>query len=200
MDNINRVFEIYDKYGGEGYIGEKVTQLEHATQAALLAEDHLKSVATAINPKIVILGAFLHDIGHLLVFEEFPDLELMGNVGVKHHEEIGAYFLKKLGFPFEVCELVRNHINTKRFLITINSEYYDKLSSASKKTFNYQGGEMSREELINFSKDDLFPWHLKLRQWDDMAKSTDPDLIKKIKEMNPTKYYKDMARQIFDSI
>lgn len=198
MENIDRIFDIYEKYGGEGYIGEKVTQLEHATQAALLAEEYFKSVATLIDPKIVILGAFLHDLGHLLVYEELPDLELMGNVGVKHHEEIGAYFLKKMGFPDELCELVRNHINTKRFLITVNNEYYDKLSAASKETFNYQGGPMSREELMGFHKNELFPWHLKLRQWDDMAKSTDSDLLKKIKEMNPIKYYKNMAREMLN--
>lgn len=198
MENIDRIFDIYEKYGGEGYIGEKVTQLEHATQAALLAEDYFKTVATCIDPNIVILGAFLHDIGHLLVYEELPDLELMGNVGVKHHEEIGAYFLKKMGFPMELCELVRNHINTKRFLITVNNEYYNKLSSASKETFNYQGGSMTREELINFNNCDLFPWHLRLRQWDDLSKSTDPMLLKKIKEMNPIKYYKDMAYKMFN--
>ena len=197
MENIDRIFEIYEKYGGEGYIGEKVTQLEHATQAALLAEQYFKTVATCIDPNIVILGAFLHDIGHLLVYEELPDLELMGNVGVKHHEEIGAYFLKKMGFPYELCELVRNHINTKRFLITVNNEYYDKLSNASKKTFNYQGGAMTRDELMSFHKCELFPWHLRLRQWDDLSKSTDPDLLKKIKEMEPIKYYKDMAYKLF---
>ena len=172
-ENINRIFDLYDKHGKEKYIGENITHLEHATQTALLAEAHFKKVATAIDPKIVILGAFLHDIGHLLIYEELPQLEPIENYGVKHHEEIGYYFLKKLKFPNELCDLVRNHVNAKRFLITINKDYFKKISSCSQETFKYQGGNMSREELINFNKDDLFPWYLKLLQWDDLSKSTD---------------------------
>ena len=53
---INKIFELYEKHGDNDYIGERVSQLEHALQSALLAEkedysDH------------VIVAAFLHDIG-----------------------------------------------------------------------------------------------------------------------------------------
>lgn len=196
--DLDRVFDLYTKFGNKGYIGEEVTQLEHATQTALLAEEHFKSVATRIHPTEVILGAFLHDIGHLLVYEELPQLETMGDLGVKDHEEIGAYFLKKLGFTYNICEFVRNHINTKRFIISVNNDYYSNLSSASKGTLNYQGGKMDRKELIEFHNNPLFRWHLKIRQWDDMAKSTDHNLLKKIKNMNPVEYYKNMAKDYFN--
>ena len=33
-----RVFRLYRERGDEDYIGEKVTQLQHATQCAMLAE------------------------------------------------------------------------------------------------------------------------------------------------------------------
>lgn len=35
---ICKVFSLYKKYGHEDYLGEPVTQIEHATQCAMLAE------------------------------------------------------------------------------------------------------------------------------------------------------------------
>ena len=35
---MNKAFDLYRNYGNNGYIGEDVSQLEHATQTALLAE------------------------------------------------------------------------------------------------------------------------------------------------------------------
>ena len=40
IDNLKCVIDLYQKYGNKGYIGENVTQLEHATQAALMAEKY----------------------------------------------------------------------------------------------------------------------------------------------------------------
>ena len=57
---------------------------------------------------------------------------------------------------------------------------------------------MDRKELIEFHNNPLFRWHLKIRQWDDMAKSTDHNLLKKIKNMNPVEYYKNMAKDYFN--
>ena len=110
---------------------------------------------------------------------------------VMNHEEKGYNYLKKMGFNNNICEFVRNHIKTKRYLITKNPEYYNNLSSASKKTFEYQGGKLSSNELHEFEKDKLFKYHLKIREFDDKAKSTDKDLLKKIKDLKPVKYYKD---------
>ena len=56
---------------------------------------------------------------------------------------------------------------------------------------------MDRKELINFHSNPLFQWHLKIRQWDDKAKSTDNILLKKIKDMNPVEYYKNVAKDYF---
>ena len=56
---VEEIFCLFDKFGQENYIGEKVSQLQHAQQAA----------AFAINEgfdEFVVLGAFLHDIGHLV--------------------------------------------------------------------------------------------------------------------------------------
>ena len=53
---MEEIFSLFDKFGGENYIGEEVTQLQHAQQAAACA---LKEGFD----EFVILGAFLHDIG-----------------------------------------------------------------------------------------------------------------------------------------
>ena len=55
---VEEIFSLFDKFGQENYIGEEVTQLQHAQQAADWAtrEGFQESV---------ILGAFLHDIGRM---------------------------------------------------------------------------------------------------------------------------------------
>jgi len=214
---IRQVFNLYKISGGVNYIGEGITQLQHATQAALLAEREGFT-------KPVILAAFLHDVGHLvhygLVKEvkndknsslfsrirlrpnqsedpiqeencEIPIHNLMGNYGVMNHEEIGSSYLRSYRFPFVTCDMVRQHVNTKRFNVTINPDYYDKLTDASKETLTYQGGLMTKEEMIDFIRDPLYEYHLKLREWDNGAKSTDPSLLKEIDNMDAIeKYYK----------
>ena len=53
---INIVFDLYTKYGDNDYIGEEVTQLEHALQCA-----HQASIEFPDNLEI-ILGAFLFSL------------------------------------------------------------------------------------------------------------------------------------------
>lgn len=56
INKLNEIFNVYEKYGGKDYIGENVSQLEHALQCAQLAEkDNFQHD--------VILGALFHDIG-----------------------------------------------------------------------------------------------------------------------------------------
>ena len=56
---LQNLFNLYTKYGDYDYIGEKVSQIEHMIQAAMLAEQNNEQ-------KEVIIACFLHDIGHLL--------------------------------------------------------------------------------------------------------------------------------------
>ena len=57
--NITDLFELYNKYGNYDYIGEKVSQVDHMIQAAMLAENDNQNLN-------VVLACFLHDIGHLI--------------------------------------------------------------------------------------------------------------------------------------
>ena len=193
IDNLKCVIDLYQKYGNKGYIGEEVTQLEHAVQTAMLAENYYHMLPEHLKIEIV-LGSFLHDVGHLLVYED-DTLEIMDEVGVKDHEEIGGLFLEEMGFSDLICQLVKNHILTKRYLMTTKEDYYDSLSEASKITFKYQGGKLTEEEIHQFERNKYFDYHLRLRDFDDQAKSTEPEILEKIKNIDPINYYKGMIEK-----
>ncbi len=158
---VNDIFELYQKFGGEDYIGEPVSQAEHMCQAAQLAEAEGYS-------EEVILAAFFHDIGHLC--EHIMPVEHMDGFGVVDHEKLGADYLRSKGFSENIAGLVENHVQAKRYLTWHDPEYYRKLSEASKKTLAFQGGVMSEEEAKRFELDKLFHLHIKLRRWDEKAK------------------------------
>ena len=103
---VNELFDLYRQYGESDYIGEAVTQTQHMIQCALLAEKEGFS-------EEVILGAFFHDVGHLLGMKD-TSLNRMGDLGIKEHEEVGAHYLEGIGFPNSVCEIVRGHVSAKR--------------------------------------------------------------------------------------
>jgi putative nucleotidyltransferase with HDIG domain len=147
------------------YIGEAISQLEHALQCAKFAADSGADDDT-------ILGAMLHDIGHLPmeIDQDENSLSRMGDVGVHQHEHIGASWLLRLGFSQKVANLVRGHVQAKRYLVWKHDSYAAKLSPASKRTLEYQGGPMSDAEGLAFEKSELFRPILKLRSWDDKAK------------------------------
>ena len=141
------------------YIGESVTQLQHTQEAA-----HLAQVS---GDDELVLAALLHDVGHLC----FPEAEVMGDMGVLNHESLGADYLLGLGFSHRVIELVRGHVAAKRYLVTTRVDYAAKLSPASQTTLTYQGGLMSEEEVRQFEQHPDFSNLLKLRAWDEAAKT-----------------------------
>jgi phosphonate degradation associated HDIG domain protein len=176
-ERVDEVFDLYEKFGQADYIGEPVSQIEHMCQAAHLAEKE------GFDDE-VILAAFFHDIGHLFALDQ--NLENMGGYGVMRHEKLGADYLRKMGFTEKVAKLVENHVQAKRYLTFRNSEYLDKLSVASKKTLEYQGGVMTEAEALAFEKDSLFELSLKMRTWDELAKEEHKDLpdLKKYKDLS----------------
>jgi phosphonate degradation associated HDIG domain protein len=155
------IIGLYVHHGDDDYIGEPVSQLEHMSQAAQLAEKEGYD-------EEVVLAAFLHDVGHLC--EHVLPVKHMDEYGVVDHEKLGADFLREHAFSEKVASLVQNHVQAKRYLTFSDEGYYNKLSEASKKTLEFQGGRMSREEAAEFEADPLFALHIKLRRWDEAAK------------------------------
>ena len=139
---IAEVFALYERFGDSDYIGEPVSQIEHMSQAAE------RAMAEGFDDEVV-LAAFFHDIGHICA-EHAPN---MGGFGVVSHERLGADYLRRAGFSERLARLVEYHVQAKRYLTLREPGYFERLSEASRRTLEYQGGVMSEAEAIaNFGQ------------------------------------------------
>ena len=100
------------------------------------------------------------------------EAESMDGKGNVDHERLGADYLVSLGFSERLAELVKSHVIAKRYLTYKYPGYYNKLSSASKVTLEFQGGVMNAEEAAEFEANPDAELTIKLRLWDDAAKET----------------------------
>lgn len=158
----NEIQDLFEKHGNEDYDGEPVSQTSHMIQCAMQA------MAEGGDMELVI-GAFLHDIGHLLRYK--METEAMGKYGVMNHDGIGGEYLRKNGFAERVCAMVEQHVAAKRYLVSTDPTYKDKLSEASLQTLmQYQGGLMTAEEIAAFQNHPFFDDIIKVRLWDEEAK------------------------------
>jgi phosphonate degradation associated HDIG domain protein len=165
---VDEVFDLYQRFGHEDYIGEPVSQLEHMSQSAELA------IKEGYDDEVILAG-FFHDIGHICVMKNNEND--MGGFGVKSHERIGADYLRSKGFPERVARLVEYHVQAKRYLTFKYPEYYNSLSEASKQTLVFQGGVMTAAEASLFENDSLFEVSIRMRTWDELAKETDTAIM-----------------------
>lgn len=165
---IDEVFKLYELHGNDDYIGEAISQIEHASQSAQLAEKEGYD-------NEVILAAFFHDIGHICAKRD-PKND-MGGYGMLRHERVGANYLRRRGFSEKITKLIENHVEAKRYLCFKQPEYYQKLSEASKATLEFQGGKMTEDEAVRFENDLLFALSIKMREWDETAKEEHVPLI-----------------------
>ena len=136
-----------------------INQLQHALQAAALAE--------ADNaPPATVLASLLHDVGHM-VHDLGEDPAARGVDDV--HEELGATWLAERFGP-EVSEPVRLHVTAKRYLCTVEPDYFSKLTPDSVRSLKLQGGPMSPDEVAAFRADPFHAEAVRLRRYDEGAK------------------------------
>ena len=136
-----------------------INQLQHALQAAALAE--------ADNaPPATVLASLLHDVGHM-VHDLGEDPAARGVDDV--HEELGATWLAERFGP-EVSEPVRLHVTAKRYLCTVERDYFSKLTPDSVRSLKLQGGPMSPDEVAAFRADPFHAEAVRLRRYDEGAK------------------------------
>jgi [1-hydroxy-2-(trimethylamino)ethyl]phosphonate dioxygenase len=155
----NDIHNLFQRRGNSEYGGEAVTQLEHALQAADLAEREQAA------PDLIV-AALLHDIGHLL--HALPaDTPAQGVDD--HHENSAGYFLKQF-FPESVVAPVRMHVAAKRYLCATDPDYMETLSPPSQLSLRLQGGPMSDDEVHEFETQPFAQEAVRLRRWDDAAK------------------------------
>jgi [1-hydroxy-2-(trimethylamino)ethyl]phosphonate dioxygenase len=159
MNTIDEIFQLLEERAQASYFGEPVSQLEHALQCAYfaLAED-------AGNE--LIAAALLHDVGHLLHGQE----EEIADRGIDAaHEDLAQSWLSRYFGP-AVTRPIALHVAAKRYLCATDNSYLARLSPASLKSLQLQGGVMSAPEVANFESDEFAGDALRLRRWDDLAR------------------------------
>lgn len=173
--------DIFERRGGEEYLGEPVTMAQHMLQGATLAE-------RANAPEVVIVAALLHDIGHFT--SEFgtyhPD-----DVEDRHHEDAGAEVLAPY-FPSLVTDCVRYHVAAKRYLCATKPEYFNRLSAASVHTLGLQGGPMNADEVAEFQRNPNLEQIIQVRYLDEAGKHADM-------QTPPFAHFAPMVQRVVDS-
>ena len=145
--------------GGCQYIGEPVTQLEHALQTARLAEEAQAGAA-------LITASLLHDLGHMSNdMGETPTLHGIDD----RHQYHGVTALKGI-FPAAVLNPIRLHVDAKRYLCAVDGAYWANLSTDSQRSLELQGGVLSPDEAAKFIVQPYADDAVRLRRWDDLAK------------------------------
>lgn len=154
--------DIFDRRGGEEYLGEPVTMAQHMLQGATIAEQQGLS-------EEIIVGVLLHDIGHFT--SEFgtyhPD-----DTEDRHHEEAGAEVLGRF-FPSVITDCVKYHVAAKRYLCATRPDYFKRLSPASVHTLELQGGPMSAAEVADFEANPNLKEIIQVRYLDEAGKRAD---------------------------
>ena len=173
--------DIFERRGGEEYLGEPVTMAQHMLQGATLAE-------RAGAPEVVIVAALLHDIGHFT--SEFgtyhPD-----DGEDRHHEDAGAEVLAPF-FPTLVTDCVRYHVAAKRYLCATKPDYFNRLSAASVHTLGLQGGPMNASEVAEFQRNPNLEQIIQVRYLDEAGKHADM-------ETPPFAHFAPMVQRVVDA-
>src|SRR3982751_4544895 len=131
--------KLFSEHGHIEYSGEGVTQLEHALQAAHLAEREGAA-------EELVTAAFLHDLGHLLNLQgETPSARGIDD----QHQYFAIPFLRPL-FPAPIIEAIRLHVDAKRALCALEPGYHDALSEDSQRSLKLQGGVFDAAPLEAF--------------------------------------------------
>ena len=164
---VDQVMAMLVESGQHSYGGEAVSQLEHALQAAMLAED------LAMDEEFIV-ACLLHDLGHLTpdaqdVFNDDAAGEDQRQQEGANHGAAGAHFLDSL-VSDRMAWLIEQHATAKRYLCAVRPGYQDALSPDSQRSLALQGGPLDAGSAEAFSQSPFAGDAVLLRLWDDAAK------------------------------
>ena len=159
MSRVDEILAVYIDKGSKDYGGERVNQLEHALQTAMLAEQ-------AGADASLIVASLLHDYGHLI--HNFNEDVFKSGIDDRHEvlgaENLSAYFDEAVTMP------IRMHVEAKRYLCAIDQQYMKNLSSESIWSLKLQGGPFAAGERDEFIKRPFAAEAVRLRRWDEAGK------------------------------
>ena len=161
---VRALLDLLSAGGDADYIGEPVSQLQHALQAA--------ASGARTGDDELVLAALFHDLGHLAD----PAAPSMEGLGTVDHQGIGRRRARDVGFSERVAELIGGHVDAKRYQVARRDGYRERLSPASARTLELQGGPMNDTEAAAFQQRADFADVLAVRAWDEAAKDPDADV------------------------
>lgn len=138
--------------GARARDGEAVNLLAHALQCAQLL------AAKAPDDTELQVAGLIHDIGTTLE----PDRPAT-------HATTGARAVRAL-LGYRVADLVERHDEAKRYLVTVDAAYRERLSERSTETLADQGGLLDDDGRAAFEASPDFEACIALRRADDDAK------------------------------
>lgn len=179
-DVADNIFALFAERGDSRY-DDAVTQTQHATQTAALA-DAENADAT------MVVAALLHDIGHLVVDEHNGNRDFLDDD--EKHQVIAARILGRW-FPPTVTAPIALHVAAKRYLVATDPPYAGGLSRASVQSLRVQGGPMDADEIARFRRLRYADEACRLRRWDDSAKVPD-------RHVPPLETYRETLEALVD--
>jgi predicted HD phosphohydrolase len=132
--------------------GERVGILDHGLQCADVLRRH------SPDDLGLQIAGLVHDLGHVAVPNDADDHGRHGRV----------LFAELLGE--RVADLVELHVPAKRYLVTVEEQYFGGLSAGSVRTLGEQGGPMTPDEVAAFEAEPRHQEAIVLRRADEAAK------------------------------
>ncbi len=156
---LDHLSDLFATHGTENDTSQRLSNADHMLQTAAAAR-------AAHADDVLIAACLLHDIGHWL---HPGPVDAMKRRQDDRHEEIGARYLAPY-FAEPVTRPIALHVSAKRFLCATEPDYFEKLSPASVRTLEHQGGPMNAAEIAAF---EAIPDHqnaVAIRRWDEYGK------------------------------
>lgn len=160
MLSLSDIEALFARRGAEMYSGEPVTQLEHALQTAMLAEQ-------AGADDELVTAALLHDLGHLV--HELGNTPTQRGIDDRHQH--AALPLLRGLFGKRVLRPIALHVDAKRWLCAVRPDYHAALSADSQRSLLLQGGAFDADQAAAFVARAGAQGAVRLRLWDDLAKT-----------------------------
>lgn len=133
-----------------------LTELDHGLQCAAELKHRVP------DDEALQIAGLVHDIGHRLCH-------------VRSHDAAGFAAVRPV-LGERIAALVGLHIDAKRYLVTTDPTYRQRLSPISVQSLALQGGDMSPQDLKEFEARPHWREGLMLRQADEAAKTVGRDV------------------------